>query len=263
MSKPITSIWPSNSFGFTDIASPQSNTNLINGQMVLNPNTGIYPASNPPPSSGAYVMPGMVRQIQISSISNNAGINFLVQGLGCPAAQLDTNGNPLGPVNQIISETIVGPNNSTVQSVNIYKYITSITPSTAIVGSVSAGWGRQGITDPIMCDYNRIGWYATLQAQYYIGIGAVTDYTIYVSNTQAYEAKPPYYGQWEYFPTPPGIMVTPLSAISSAFVDNAQVSQVGNIPFPLTMIWANCNDNADLTLDNLLYLTFLQQGIRS
>ncbi len=270
MSKPVTRTWiGNNAQTFSAIASPQTQGQLINGYMVLNSNmTTNQAATSDILLTGPHHIAETVRQIQINTPSGaNAGLSFFITGIGCPEAQLDTNGNPLGPVNQVISETItnVTPGAGTQRSVNIYKQVNSILVSGGnITGTVAVGYGTKGITDPFMCDYNRIDWYATLQAQFYNGgFLNVLNYVLYFSVTEPYEAKYPNPGQWSYFPEPPGIDVTLLNSLNTAFSGTyGQTSQLGEIPSPVTMIWANCDDGG-YAIDDTLYLTFTQQGIRS
>ncbi len=270
MSKPITRTWRGTSIkDFSIIASPQNDTNLINGYMVLNSNVSTNEAATSDILlTGPHRIPETLRQIQINSPTGaNAGLSFFITGIGCPAAQLDTNFNPLGAVNQEVSETITNVTGGagTQRSVNLYKQVNSIRVSGgSITATVAAGYGTLGITDPIMCDYNRTDWFATLQAQYFtLGPTTVLQYLLYFSVTDPYEAKPPYYGQWAYFPEPPGIDVSTLNTINTDFSGAyGHTSQLGDIPTPVTMIWANCND-AGYQIDDILTLTFTQQGIRS
>jgi len=68
---------------------------------------------------------GQAQKITIEGSGNNAGITFVIVGT-------DSDGVANG-------ETITGPNNATVTSVNFYQKIVSITSSGAVTGNVEVG----------------------------------------------------------------------------------------------------------------------------
>jgi hypothetical protein len=76
--------------------------------------------------------------LSLTSASNVSTVSYKVVGRNAQGA--------------LISETIVGPNASTVYSVNVYKAILSITPTTSNAGTISAGYstfvGGSVITSP-------------------------------------------------------------------------------------------------------------------
>ena len=54
-------------------------------------------------------------QVTLTSTVNNSGVNFAIVGIDATGA--------------LISETLAGPNNNTVYSVNVYKYVLQVVPS--------------------------------------------------------------------------------------------------------------------------------------
>ena len=54
-------------------------------------------------------------QVTLTSTANNAGVNFVIVGIDNTGA--------------LVSETLAGPNNQTVYSVNVYKYVLQVVPS--------------------------------------------------------------------------------------------------------------------------------------
>lgn len=94
------------------------------GALVLN---GTLASSVPTGTAIAY-LPGPVR-IYITGGSDESGKTFAVVGYGYNA-----NGGPFA-----ISETITGPNASTVSSINTYSQIISITASAGTTGAITVG----------------------------------------------------------------------------------------------------------------------------
>jgi hypothetical protein len=88
--------------------------------------------------TGLMDFPGFYRYITLTSANNLSGVNFVIKGK-------DNYDN-------LIQETLAGPNNTTVTSVNQYYNIISITPS-ATANGVSAGSGVQGYCVPYTFNY--------------------------------------------------------------------------------------------------------------
>jgi hypothetical protein len=198
-------------------------------------------------TNGAYVFEGCKRNVALSSVPDNSARTFTITGYG---SAVDVDGNPTDANFSLITETINGPNNSSVFSANIYKSIVSITASGA-VDAVSIGFGSQGVTDYIFLDYNRTAFYATCQAQI---INPVTlTYTTYVTLTKP-QTPNIEFGNLDNFPYA-------LPAFPIATMTNANDNQIAQIPYPVVATWVNISDNSGV--NESLYFTVLQQGLRS
>ena len=99
---------------------------LLNGHLSVsnNPVVNLWP---------------MERTITLTSANNLSAVNFTIKGT--------FNG-------VITSEVLAGPNNNTVNSVNFYDSIISITTNAAVNG-VSSGIGNTGSTSYYIHDYNK------------------------------------------------------------------------------------------------------------
>jgi len=96
-------------------------------------------SSNTPPAIVAFSASPFntnPRIVTITSTSNNSGVSFIVTGRGLNP---DLNPNLLGIQTITQYETITGPNNGTVKTTRFFTRVDSITPTSNIVGSVSAG----------------------------------------------------------------------------------------------------------------------------
>lgn len=97
--------------------------------MVLNGHLANIPVVNPIVS-----FPGVIRTITLTSGANLSGLNFTITGYF---------------LGKITSEVLAGPNANTVESVNNYESIISISPNlTTGVNTVSVGTGPNGMTIP-------------------------------------------------------------------------------------------------------------------
>lgn len=89
--------------------------------------------------TGVNPFPQFIRTITLTSVNNNAGVNFTITG--------SVNG-------RFLQEVIAGPNNNTVSSGLAYDTISSITTNGAI-NAVSVGIGQIGLTQWFTNDYYR------------------------------------------------------------------------------------------------------------
>ena len=100
----------------------------------LNPYDGVNDGTRYPP--GVATFNGrFARKISLTSAGNMSGVNFTIVGTSLAGTAL--------------TEVLAGPNANTVESVNIYASITSITPDGAYT-AVSAGTGSVGVFAPIV-----------------------------------------------------------------------------------------------------------------
>jgi hypothetical protein len=77
-------------------------------------------------TSTPYVMPNPAL-VSLTSTGNQSAINFTIRGI-------DTTGTE-------VSETIAGPNNTTVYSTNVYTQVLSVYTSATMTGTTSVGYG--------------------------------------------------------------------------------------------------------------------------
>lgn len=110
------------SFGATTVCASQ--TPGAAGPLTINGTT----ASSAPTGVAVAYLP-YPQRIYITGASNESGKTFAVVGYGFSA-----NGGPY-----VITETIAGPNASTVSSINAYSQIISITASAATAGAITVG----------------------------------------------------------------------------------------------------------------------------
>lgn len=242
---------------------PSANDNLatIAPLQVVGADLTVKIASNLPNmpnvsvnNSGVYQYKDMIRTISITSASNLAAINFTITGL---ASVQDTVGNPLNCI-QVISEVVAGPNASTVQSVNLYSRIDSITTSVPTgAGQVSVGFGKKGITDYSFPNLN------TSPPQHWAIQGQPVDATV-TFNYQFYLSQ-----------TFPEVIndqqgnVTPYPAYIPGFSLTGSASHADPSYFPTAgtgigiarMVWTNIDDSGAGNGNAKFYQTFIQQGI--
>lgn len=95
------------------------------------------------PQSGLAValLPNIARKLTLTSAGNLSAVNFVIVGTDA--------------VNAPLTETIAGPNATTVTTVNQFHTVNSITPSGAVGTAVSVGTSAEGSTKPIRVDYLR------------------------------------------------------------------------------------------------------------
>lgn len=99
------------------------------GALVLNGTGAILNSLYPQPIN---VGDGFGNVVSLTSASNNSGVSFTINGSDS--------------LNNTLSEVIVGPNGSTVQTTNIFTTVSSIVANGA-VSNVSAGTGTIAASD--------------------------------------------------------------------------------------------------------------------
>jgi hypothetical protein len=240
MSIPIVLHWlPNNPVGIAPLQDVTDGSNFI-----LNCNI-------PSLSQGPYIFAQdtvpqqVVRQVTLTSANDYSGTTFTITGIGSPTENGDGTGNPT-QVFSLISEDLVGPNNDTVSSINIYSQIISVSPDTD-VAAVSIGYGANGITDYVFLDYNRTIFQTSVQLQFiHHDSATVTAYQTL--------SKPQY-------PSTVGNLINfqPLPYFLVPDIDAATVNSLGVLVSPVALTWATITGaNTDE-----LYFTVLQQGLRS
>lgn len=121
---------------------------LINGSLLLQ--------AMLPYQTVAQMSDAVNRKVTLTSTGALSGINFVISGF-------DYDKNP-------VTETLAGPSNNTVISVNNYYQVTSIVASAAVGTSISAGIGLTGVTAWIKGNT----YPAPNSAALYIGVSATT-----------------------------------------------------------------------------------------
>ena len=128
MSRPVSQYWPvpdeTAVAALQDLAAP--------GALVLN---GTFSRSGAPLS-----FPQMNRTVSLTSANDLSGANFTITGFTSSGIA--------------VAEEIVGPDNGTVETAEIFHAITSITCDAAVNG-ISAGSGTTGYLSWNLFDYNR------------------------------------------------------------------------------------------------------------
>lgn len=128
MSRPISQIWTP-----TDTVAVAALQDLVApGNLILN---GTFS-----PNGDPFSFPQMTRVVSFTSANDLSGANFTINGLTSTGIS--------------VSETLVGPNNETVESVNFYNKIFSISSDSAVNG-ISVGSGETGHLNWLLYDYNR------------------------------------------------------------------------------------------------------------
>lgn len=252
MSLPYVIYWPPSNGNTGAIASTQALTEA--GNLTLNTNIPNILSANPSTTvntGGPYIFNGIARAVSITSTANLSGLTITIYGIGSP---VDTDGNPTFPF-EFSEDTIIGPNNSTVQSDYIFTQVNSISIDGA-ASNISAGFGTSGITQYIFPDYNKTGWYASCSAQVispvdltYTGYMSLNKPNIPGTNGQELSYKE-LYGE--------NIPAFPISTDMTGANDN-QIANFSNQP--VSSIWLSIKDNNLANAGESLVFTVLQQGI--
>jgi hypothetical protein len=90
-----------------------------------------YAASSTTYALPSVTFPKISRTVSITSTGNLAGVNFTVTGIY---------------QGSIVSQTIAGPNNSTVTTTQLFNKVTQVSVSGAVATNVSVGSGATGQT---------------------------------------------------------------------------------------------------------------------
>lgn len=249
MSYPIVIPWLPTAGNQAAIA-PLQNVVALGGNLQLVSGNASLP-------QGPYIYDRVLRQVSLTSLNNLSGANFTITGIGSPQ---DGVGNPtqvLGP----ISEVLVGPNADSVESVNIYSQVTSISVNMAVNG-ISAGFGNIGITDYVFLDYNRSRFQTSVQLQ-------ILNRTTLFADVNQTLNKPEYpninFGNLSKFAPLPIFPVTATFIVGAAtaagsVMEDCTVTTLGILQSPVALTWATVRGTPN-TPDNLFF-TVLQQGIR-
>jgi hypothetical protein len=207
MARPQTVLWPAISHNSIALLQTLAGPGLVN----LN---GYYGNQ---PGGIAVISDVLSRAISITSVNNLTGVNFTIVGsyLGQP-----------------VNEVLAGPNNTTVQSVNLYDQITSITASGA-AAAFSVGTGIVGYVKAFTYDFHANN--ANLSVQ--VEVAGAVDFTFFASLVDTFTVD----------------NFSPIAAMIGSAVD-----QFGSINFPIK--YCTVRNNAGT---GSLSVTYLQQGLTS
>ncbi len=180
---------------------------LLNGHLSVsnNPVVNLWP---------------MLRKITLTSTNNLSGVNFVITGTD---------------IGQILTETLAGPNNNTVTSVNTYDSIISITASGS-AAAVSAGIGQTGSSVWLPADYNK--YVANYGIQ--ISVTGVINYTFFVTLQKLNPL--------------PTDLISPIVAMT-----NATTNQFAQLTLPISAYTIEINSS---TGGATLAAAIIQQSIR-
>jgi hypothetical protein len=225
MSKPVKFIWP-----VADTAAvclTQTNTAgvplLINGTLATtDTSVATYAA-----------FPGLERTVSITSGGNLAGVQYTIRG---------TNG-----FNRPVSETLAGPNATTVYTVQRFNTVTSVTPNVTTATTVRIGTGLTGSTIWYKSDFNRP--FSALAVSVLVNAGVLS----YTFTTTLDDPEDPNSVSWNVIE---GVTVPTIPAATPMI--NAAVDIISTYFFPTnaSKIIINASDAA-----SSLGISFLQQGL--
>jgi hypothetical protein len=238
------------------------------GNIIINPSP-FQPVNS---ASGIWVNKDMWRQVQFTTNNDLSALTVTITGLatytngtsqllqpvvGTPSQVTAVTGN-IGPLSTIVTESFSLPNSATASTQCYFKNITSMTISGSTgVNTVSVGYGPNGISGPIFLDYNKIGWYASIQGQKIADAGVPAGnliYTIYQTLTKP-EVPSSQYGSWVETSSP--IQGFPVTSVG---VNSNTLTQLST---PIAMAWAEVTGTVNDTFADVFYLTAIQQGITS
>jgi len=217
MGIPAVFTWPAASA--TSVASLQTfgaaGSLALDGSLTL-------PARENSTSRIAY-FPNIFRKVSLTSTNNLSAVNFIITGIGLSGSS--------------ISETIAGPNSNTVESVNLFQTVTSITFNAAVT-AVSAGTGQSGQT----------GWftYDIYTDNANLGIGIVITGTINYTMQVTFE-------DLNKNPNTSPVVFTPVTAMTAA-----TTNQITNLIQPIRFSNVKINSSTGAAT---LVATYIQQGL--
>lgn len=236
MAKPVVFNWTA--ANTTDVCLLQTTTGagslVINGNLTSN-TTGIprspY-ASNPAGYSATFI--GCSRTVSVTSTANNSGINVTITGILNSASK---------------TETIAGPNNTTVYTTGLFDTVTGVSVNGATAGGgISVGSGSTGQTH----------WHGY---DFYVPYAATT-VTVAITGTINYTFQATL-DDVNTVANPDIIAgtVLPQAGNAQAFVlalNSATASGFGYFNYPVRYMNILVNSSAGGSLT----ATFIQQGIR-
>lgn len=91
-------------------------------------------------ASGGVATFAVAYAVSVTSDADDSSRTFTITGT-------DASGN-------VITETVTGPNNSTVYTTSVFLTVTKVYVNNSTVGTVRVGFGSFGATAPIPLDYN-------------------------------------------------------------------------------------------------------------
>ena len=254
MTKPSVYYWPPSTVGglTNGIALSQNAPDGSNLVLVGNTPYGIfsYVNINEPNVTTSGISTDIIRSISITSLGDNSDVTFVIKGIG---VSIDGDGNPTSIVGPI-TEELVGPNDDTVTSVNIYTIINSITVTEADAVNVSVGYGPNGITSYIYMDTNRnLG--PASAANYQLQMINNAGLTAATYNSLNKPQTPNIYGGLDTYGMVNGVQgpFIPAFSIQTGLTANT----IDTLRTVTAVFWVQVSD---CTTDSM-FLTFEQQGI--
>ena len=174
-------------------------------------------------ATGGVAYLGTAQRLAFASASNDSGQTFTITGTNWA-------GN-------IISETLTGPNATTVYSILDYLTVTSIVISAAATGAITVGTGQVGGSPWVRLDEWSVGG-ITIQ----VSVSGTVNYTVYTTNDD---------------PNSPTNPVTPASInwISGSALANGTTTASANISYPCSFVRCVLNSGSGAAI-----MTVIQSG---
>lgn len=201
-------------------------------------------------NGGPYYYDNVARTVSLTSTANLSARTITITGQGIAP----NGGIPINPLNTPISENIAGPNANTIDSVNYYTRIDSITID-GVAANISAGFGTAGITNPITMDYDRTGWYASCSGQVIDNVSLT--YGGYVSLNKL--SFPSTVGNLLSFNQVYGTGIPGFLITTTATESTNQLVQINS---PVALVWFHIVANDYNNVNESAIFTLVQQGIK-
>jgi hypothetical protein len=258
--RPITTTW---------LPATGNETALFSGDLVpdstyflkLNSNeyangqpTGAYVFQSIPPMDSGNA--NVYRSLAFSSDQDLSGVNITIIGQGI-LVNRPTDTDLLDvevPFNEITEVNQEGPNADLVTTGFYFSKVISIqveVPAMA-VPQLSIGWGKEGITSPIITDYDKMVYNSTAQMQVIANtLGPDFSYTVWKSASD-FECPQVSAGDAPFYTNP--LVMFPYT---QTFLD-ANGTEFDSDSAPVTIVFAQITGNTN----EQAVFTFIQQGIR-
>ncbi len=183
-------------------------------------------------SNGVATFTNVERAVSITS-AGNAAVNFTIAGTR---------------MGKVVSETLVGPNAGTVETVGTFTTVTSVTVDAGFAAPVSLGTGTFGTSIWFLNDYQRtqcsVGIYVGIAGNVIYSLESTYDDPALVEVTQG-------------FALVDGVTVPTVPAATPMINANASINTNLTIPVFASRVFISASDN---TGQAVFY--FMQQGIR-
>jgi len=216
--------------------------------------TGAYVFQSIPPMDSGNS--NVYRSLAFSSDQDLSGVTITIIGQGILVGrQADTDLLLVNvPFNEEDTDTFEGPNAEIIRTTFYYNKVISIQVEVPAmdVPQLSIGWGSEGITSPIITDYNKMVYNSTAQMQIIANpIGEDFAYTVWKSASD-FECPQVSAGNAPFYTNP--LVMFPYTP---ALLD-ANGTEFDSDSAPVTIVFAQITENTN----EKIVFTFIQEGIR-